>query len=59
MELTGVYWSDWERPEHIHETIASMGRRDPSGTNGESTGYAWMGSRRTGAVQEGLTVVAG
>jgi mannose-1-phosphate guanylyltransferase len=26
MELTGVYWSDWGRPERIRETLALMGR---------------------------------
>jgi len=26
MELTGVYWSDWGRPERIQETMAFMGR---------------------------------
>lgn len=59
MELTGVYWSDWGRPERIHETVAFMGRRDPSGTNGESADPAWIGSRLTDTVQEGLTVVIG
>lgn len=59
MELTGVYWSDWGRPERIHETIAVMGQGDLSGTNGGSARHAWMGNRQTKAVQTGLSVVAG
>lgn len=35
MELTGVYWSDWGRPERIQETMAFMGRSIPSGLGGE------------------------
>lgn len=30
MELTGVYWSDWGRPERIQEAMAFMGRNVPS-----------------------------
>ena len=59
MELTGVYWSDWGRPERIHETIAFMGQRDPSRANGESVGHAWMGEGQTKTVQTGLSMVVG
>jgi mannose-1-phosphate guanylyltransferase len=27
MELSGVYWSDWGRPERIQETLESIGKR--------------------------------
>ncbi len=59
MELTGVYWSDWGRPERIQETIACMRRGESFGTNGESPSHAWMESRQNKTVQGELTVVSG
>ena len=57
VELTGVYWSDWGRPERIQETIASMRRRESIETNGVSPSHAWMESRQNKTVQEELTVL--
>ena len=34
MELTGVYWSDWGKPERIRETMEFMGRDIQSGKCG-------------------------
>jgi mannose-1-phosphate guanylyltransferase len=59
MDLTGVCWSDWGRPERIQETIACMRRREPFGANGESAGQAWMEPRQNERVQAELTVVTG
>ncbi len=57
MELTGVYWSDWGRPERIQETIACMRRRESYGTIGESPSHVWMESRQNKTDQEELTVL--
>ncbi len=59
MDLTGVCWSDWGRPERIQETIACMRRRERFGVDSESVGQAWMTSRQNETVQEEFTVVTG
>lgn len=55
VELTGVYWSDWGRPERIQETITCMRQRESFGVNGELPSHAWMESRQNKAFQEELT----
>ncbi|WNM62530.1 sugar phosphate nucleotidyltransferase [Candidatus Nitrospira neomarina] len=59
MDLTGVYWSDWGRPERIEETIACMRRRELCGVDSESVDQAWMTSRQKETVQEEFTGVMG
>lgn len=52
MELTGVYWSDWGRPERIQETMAFMGRTVPSGRGGAEGSFSCVGPQREKAVHE-------
>jgi mannose-1-phosphate guanylyltransferase len=59
MELTGVYWSDWGKPERIQETIGLMGRSVPSGQSGEQGQVSWMGSQQAQMFLERLTAVSG
>jgi hypothetical protein len=59
MELTGVYWSDWGRPERIQETMAFMGGNVPSGKSGEQNQVSWMGSQQVKMFRERLTSVSG
>lgn len=59
MDLSGVCWSDWGRPERIQETIACMRRRELFGVDSESVVRVWMKSRQDETVQEEFTVVTG
>jgi len=59
MDLTGVCWSDWGRPERIQETIAYMKRPKLCGVANGSVGQAWMTSRQNETVQEAFTGVMG
>jgi mannose-1-phosphate guanylyltransferase len=59
MDLTGVYWSDWGRPERIQETIAYMRRHELSEAKGQSARQTWMKDRQHKTIQEELTVVPG
>ena len=59
MDLTGVCWSDWGRPERIQETIACMRQGELFGVNSESVGGVWMTSRQKETVQEEFTGVLG
>ena len=59
MDLTGVCWSDWGRPERIQETIACMRRRERFGFDSESVGRVWMKSGQNETVQEEFTGVMG
>ena len=52
MELTGVYWSDWGRPERIQETLAFMGRSVPSGQRGEQDTVSWVESQQVKMFRE-------
>lgn len=59
MDLTGVCWSDWGRPERIQETIACMKQGELFGVDSESVGRVWMTSRQKETVQEEFTGVMG
>jgi len=59
IELTGVYWSDWGRPERIQETMAFMGRSVSSVQRGEQDPVFWMGSQQVETFRERLTAVSG
>lgn len=58
MELTGVYWSDWGRPERVQETMALMGRNGASGKNGKENSISAPGPEQVKMFREGLTVVS-
>jgi len=58
MELTGVYWSDWGRPERIQETMAFMGRNVHSGQRGEPHPVSCVGPQQVKMFRERLTVVS-
>ncbi|HNP60811.1 MAG TPA: sugar phosphate nucleotidyltransferase [Nitrospirales bacterium] len=57
MDLTGVHWSDWGRPERIQETVAYMRRHGSIGTRGGSPSLVWMEPRQDKAVPEELSVL--
>ena len=59
MELTGVYLSDWGRPERIQETMAFMGRSVPTGRNGGRDSFSCMGSQQVKMLRERLMSVSG
>jgi mannose-1-phosphate guanylyltransferase len=59
MELSGVYWSDWGKPERIQETMACMGRGVHSGRNREHDSISDAGSQPVGIFHERLAAVPG
>lgn len=59
MELTGVHWSDWGRPERIQETMAFMGRSVPSGQNGEQVAVSCVEPNQAEVFREKMTAVPG
>ncbi|HSF08340.1 MAG TPA: sugar phosphate nucleotidyltransferase [Nitrospirales bacterium] len=59
MDLTGVCWSDWGRPERIQETIACMRQPELRGIGSESVGRVWMTSCQKETVQEEFNGVMG
>ena len=59
MELTGVYWSDWGRPERIRETMAFMGRNVPFGKGGAEESISCPGPDRVTMLRKNLEVVSG
>ena len=59
MDLTGVCWSDWGRPERIQETIACMRQGELFGVDTEPVGRVWMPSRQKEPVKAEFTGVMG
>lgn len=55
MELSGVYWSDWGRPERIQETLAFMGRGVLSGRRSGHDSMIRQESLPVKAFDESLT----
>jgi hypothetical protein len=58
MELTGVYWSDWGRPERIRETLALMGRSLSSGVSGVRDAFSCGGAKQEKLCHDRLKVVS-
>ena len=58
MELTGVYWSDWGRPERIQETMAFMGRSAPSGVCDRQDSFSRVGLQQEKLFHERLKPVS-
>jgi mannose-1-phosphate guanylyltransferase len=59
MELTGVYWSDWGRPERIQETMAFMGRNVPYGKGGKEDSLSCPRPDQVKMFRKRLEVVSG
>ena len=58
MELTGVYWSDWGRPERIQETMAFMSRGVPAGMREGQDSFSCVGPQRKKLFHERLKPVS-
>jgi len=58
MELTGVYWSDWGRPERIQETMAFMGRSVASSVGGGQDLFSCTSPQQENWFHEGLKPVS-
>ncbi len=59
MDLTGVCWSDWGRPERIQETLAYMSGHELFEAKGQSARQTWMKAGQHKTMQGELTVVSG
>ncbi len=58
MELTGVYWSDWGRPERIQETMGYVGQSVPSGVCGRQDSFLRVGPQKGKLFHERLKPVS-